>query len=175
MMTIAEKIRYFRTAFGMTQETLSELSGINVATIKKYEYGERNPKPDQILKITKALGISIYAFMDFDISTVSDVISLIMKLDEQTCIHFDYKTDKADSSEKTSVALSFEDPQINKAVIEYIDIKKRLSDAEAAYDAISLEARTEEHDKKLLAVREEMNAARLKILRNAADVRKNPG
>ena len=89
MMTIAEKIRYFRTAFGMTQETLSELSGINVATIKKYEYGERNPKPDQILKITKALGISIYAFMDFDISTVSDVISLIMKLDEQTGISFD--------------------------------------------------------------------------------------
>ena len=174
MMTIAEKIRYFRTAFGMTQETLSELSGINVATIKKYEYGERNPKPDQILKITKALGISIYAFMDFDISTVSDAISLVMKLDEQTGISFDYEADKADSSEKASVTLSFADPQINKAVMEYISIKKRLSDAEAAYTAIKPEARTEENNKKLLAVREEMNTARLKILRNAADVRKNP-
>lgn len=174
MMNTAEKIRYFRTAFGMTQETLSELSEINVATIKKYEYGERNPKPDQIMKIAKALGISIYAFMDFDISTVSDVISLIMKLDEQAGISFDYKADKADSSEKASVALSFTDPQINKAVMEYIDVKKRLSDAEAAYAAIKLESRTEEDHKKLLAVREEMNAARLKILRNAADVRKNP-
>lgn len=174
MMNTAEKIRYFRTAFGMTQETLSELSGINVATIKKYEYGERNPKPDQIMKIAKALGISIYAFMDFDISTVSDVISLIMKLDAQTGISFDYKADKADSSEKASVALSFADPQINKAVKEYISIKKRLSDAEAAYAAIKPETRTEEDNKKLLAVREEMNTARLKLLRNAADVRKNP-
>ena len=28
----------------------------NSATIKKYEYGIRNPKPDQLLKITNALG-----------------------------------------------------------------------------------------------------------------------
>ena len=175
MMNTAEKIRYFRTAFGMTQETLSELSGINVATIKKYEHGLRNPKPDQLLKIASALGISIYAFMDFDISTVSDVVALIMKLDEQTGISFEYKADKADSSEKASVGLSFEDPQINEAVNEYIGIKKRLSDAEAAYAAINPEARTEEDNKKLLAVRDEMNATRLKILRNAADVRKNPG
>ena len=113
--------------------------------------------------------------MDFDISTVSDVISLIMKLDEQTGISFDYKADRADSSEKASVALSFTDPQINQAVMEYIDMKERLSDAEAAYAAIKSEARTEEDQKKLLAVREEMNSTRLKILRNAADVRKNPG
>lgn len=97
-----------------------------------------------------------------------------MKLDEQTGISFDYKADRADSSEKAPVALSFTDPQINKAAKEYISIKKRLSDAEAAYAAIKPEARTEEDNKKLLAVREEMNTARLKILRNAADVRKNP-
>ena len=43
----------------------------NSATIKKYEYGIRNPKPDQLLKIANALGISINLFMDFDIETVS--------------------------------------------------------------------------------------------------------
>ena len=32
-----------------------------------YEYGIRNPKPDQLLKIANALGISINIFMDFDI------------------------------------------------------------------------------------------------------------
>lgn len=58
------------------------LSGINSATIKKYEYGIRNPKPDQLLKIANALGISINIFMDFDIETVSDVLSLLFKLDD---------------------------------------------------------------------------------------------
>ena len=74
-----EKIKHFRNLRGISQETLGQLSGINSATIKKYEYGIRNPKPDQLLKIANALGISINVFMDFDIETVSDVLSLILK------------------------------------------------------------------------------------------------
>lgn len=66
-MTTGEKIKYFRNMRGISQETLGQLSGINSATIKKYEYGIRNPKPDQLLKIANALGISINIFMDFDI------------------------------------------------------------------------------------------------------------
>ena len=71
-MTVGEKIKYYRNIRGISQEMLGNLSGINPATIKKYEYGIRNPKPDQLLKITNALGISINLFMDFDIETVSD-------------------------------------------------------------------------------------------------------
>ena len=68
----------------MSQDKLSSRSGINLSTIKKYETGYRNPKPEQLLKISSALGVSINAFIEFDISTVSDVISLPMRLDEQT-------------------------------------------------------------------------------------------
>ena len=50
-MITGEKIKYFRNMRGISQETLGQLSGINSATIKKYEYGIRNPKPDQLLKI----------------------------------------------------------------------------------------------------------------------------
>ncbi len=82
-MTTGEKIKYFRNMRGISQETLGQLSGINSATIKKYEYGIRNPKSDQLLKIANALGISINIFMDFDIETVSDVLSLLFKLDDQ--------------------------------------------------------------------------------------------
>ena len=82
-MTIGEKIKYFRNMRGISQEMLGQLSGINPATIKKYEYSIRNPKPDQLLKIANALGISINIFMDFDIETVSDVLSLLFKMDEQ--------------------------------------------------------------------------------------------
>ena len=66
-MTTGEKIKHFRNLRCISQETLGQLSGINSATIKKYEYGIRNPKPDQLLKIANALGISINVFMDFDI------------------------------------------------------------------------------------------------------------
>ena len=45
-MTTGEKIKHFRNLRGISQETLAQLSGINLATIKKYEYGIRNPKPD---------------------------------------------------------------------------------------------------------------------------------
>ena len=53
-MTVGEKIKYYRNIRGISQEMLGNLSGINPATIKKYEYGIRNPKPDQLLKITNA-------------------------------------------------------------------------------------------------------------------------
>ena len=75
-MTTGEKIKYFRNMRGISQETLGQLSGINSATIKKYEYGIRNPKPDQLLKIANALGVSINVFTDFDIETASDVLSV---------------------------------------------------------------------------------------------------
>ena len=92
-MTVGEKIKYYRNIRGISQEMLGNLSGINPATIKKYEYGIRNPKPDQLLKITNALGISINLFMDFDIETVSDVLSLLFKLDEQVDMKFEVEKD----------------------------------------------------------------------------------
>ena len=93
-MTVGEKIKYYRNIRGISQEMLGNLSGINPATIKKYEYGIRNPKPDQLLKITNALGISINLFMDFDIETVSDVLSLLFKLDEQVDMRFEAEKDE---------------------------------------------------------------------------------
>nr|WP_294490272.1 helix-turn-helix transcriptional regulator [uncultured Anaerosporobacter sp.] len=44
-MTTGEKIRYFRKMRGILQDLLGRYSGINSATIKKYESGIRNPKP----------------------------------------------------------------------------------------------------------------------------------
>ena len=93
-MTVGEKIKYYRNIRGISQEMLGQLSGINSATIKKYEYEIRNPKPDQLLKITNALGISINLFMDFDIETVSDVLSLLFKLDEQVDMKFEVEKEK---------------------------------------------------------------------------------
>lgn len=82
-ISIGEKIQTYRKLKNMTQEELSKRSDLYVSTIKKYETGERKPKPDQLQKIADALGVSVTVFLDFNINTISDVLSLIIKLDEQ--------------------------------------------------------------------------------------------
>ena len=50
-MTVGEKIKYYRNIRGISQEMLGNLSGINPATIKKYEYGERALSITNLFKI----------------------------------------------------------------------------------------------------------------------------
>ena len=119
-MTVGEKIKYYRNIRGISQEMLGNLSGINPATIKKYEYGIRNPKPDQLLKITNALGISINLFMDFDIETVSDVLSLLFKLDEQVDMKFEVEKDDNGEFIPSTVKLSFQNAAINQKLCTYL-------------------------------------------------------
>lgn len=44
--SIGSKIQKYRKLKDMTQDELSKQSGIYLSTIKKYESGERNPKPE---------------------------------------------------------------------------------------------------------------------------------
>lgn len=123
-MTTGEKIKYFRNMRRISQETLGQLSGINSATIKKYEYGIRNPKPDQLLKIANALGISINLFMDFDIETVSDVLSLLFKMDDQIDMNFEAEKDEKGNFIPASMKISFNSHAINKKLCTYLEAKQ---------------------------------------------------
>ena len=123
-MSTGEKIKYFRNMRGISQEMLGQLSGINSATIKKYEYSIRNPKPDQLLKITNALGISINLFMDFDIETVSDVLSLLFKMDEQVDMTFEAEKDEEGNFIPDTMKISFNNRFINKKLCAYLKAKQ---------------------------------------------------
>ena len=136
-MTVGEKIKYYRNIRGISQEMLGNLSGINPATIKKYEYGIRNPKPDQLLKITNALGISINLFMDFDIETVSDVLSLLFKLDEQVDMNFDAEKDENGEFIPSTVKLSFQNAAINQKLCTYLKAKQIKENLENSKEKLS--------------------------------------
>lgn len=123
-MTTGERIKYFRNMRGISQEMLGQLAGINSSTIKKYEYGIRNPKPDQLLKIANALGISINLFMDFDIETVSDVLSLLFKMDEQTEMNFEAEKDADGNFIPASMKISFKSRAVNKKLCTYLKAKE---------------------------------------------------
>ena len=126
-MTVGEKIKTYRTMRGISQKMLGELAGgINEVTIRKYEAGDRNPKPDQLLKIANALGISINLFMDFDIETVSDVLSLIFKMDEQIDVEFQGKKNSKGVIDPKTLTLRFNHPQINERMAKWAQAKAAL-------------------------------------------------
>ncbi len=49
-MTVGEKMKAFRNIRGISQNMLGEPAGIDGTTIRKYDLGSRNPKPNQLLK-----------------------------------------------------------------------------------------------------------------------------
>ena len=81
------------------------MSGINVGTIRKYELGIRNPKPDQLEKIAVALGLNVSIFLDFNIETVGDVLSLLFAIDDS--VNLSLKP-----TEDQKVILTFDNPMM---------------------------------------------------------------
>lgn len=112
-MTTGEKIRCFRTLKNITQKTLGEMTGIDEATIRKYELGTRNPKPAQIKKIAQALEIGENILLDIPLSsltleTVGDAMALYFLFDETIGIKH----------------ILFENEEINKQIEKWLATKK---------------------------------------------------
>ena len=73
---LARTIKKYRKARKLAMEQLSEKSGINLSTLKKYETDNRNPKLEQLSKIAEALEVSVFEFLDIEVKSVNDIISL---------------------------------------------------------------------------------------------------
>ena len=58
MMTIGEKIRYFRQRRGITQSQLAQLANIHPVSIRKYETNKMQPQSAQIERIADALWVN---------------------------------------------------------------------------------------------------------------------
>mgnify|MGYP000291025695 FL=1 len=114
---LARTIKKYRKARKLTMEQLSEKSGINLSTLKKYETDNRNPKLEQLSKIAEALEVSVFEFLDIEVNSVNDIISLVNKMNIATDIDCDIDNDK--------VCISFKNKEINNCLKEYaVDYKK---------------------------------------------------
>lgn len=110
---LARTIKKYRKARKLTMKQLSEKSGINLSTLKKYETDNRNPKLEQLSKIAEALEVSVFEFLDIEVNSVNDIISLVNKMNITT----DIDNDK--------VCISFKNKEINNCLKEYaVDYKK---------------------------------------------------
>lgn len=72
-------------------------SGINLSTIKKYETDNRNPKLEQLEKIAAAIDVSVFEFLDIEVKSISDIISLVNKMNNATEIEWDIDNESSDS------------------------------------------------------------------------------
>ena len=117
---LAGKIKEYRKIKKMSQEDLANASGINISTIKKYECGYRNPKPEQIQKIADALGISISVLMPHEIISVNDVMSLLIQLEQQAGLKMSADQDENGKYIPETVSLKFTNKQVNIAITDYL-------------------------------------------------------
>ena len=104
---IAEKIKNFRKAKSLSQRELSERSGINLSIIKKYETGYRNPKPEQLVKISNALEISSVELLPIEISNVNDILALLIKIEENTPLNWSYEKEEEGKYIPGTIRISF--------------------------------------------------------------------
>lgn len=123
-MSVSKRIKQYREMRGLSQKMLGERCGINESIIRKYELGLRNPKPDRLIKIADALCISVYLIMDIKVETDSDVISLILRLDEQVDLEFIGEKDENNCIIPETLALHFTHPSINKRLAKWADEKR---------------------------------------------------
>ena len=145
---VGKKIRAYREFRGYSQIQLAELSGINVGTIRKYELGIRNPKPDQLEKIATALGLNVSVFLDFNIETVGDVLSLLFSIDDSVNLSLAETPDQ-------KVSLTFENPTMQDLFRKWCQFKNVYEKEKAEIIAIEDEDKRQVELDKLDATQDE--------------------
>lgn len=145
---VGEKIRAYREFRGFNQIQLAELSGINVGTIRKYELGLRNPKPDQLEKIAAALGLNVSVFLDIDITTVGDVLSLLFAIDDSVDLSLT-------ESENQDIILSFHNPMMQDFFKKWCQFKNVYEKEKAEILSIEDESKRQNELELLNATQEE--------------------
>ena len=145
---VGKKIRAYREFRGYSQIQLAELSGNNVGTIRKYELGIRNPKPDQLEKIATALGLNVSVFLDFNIETVGDVLSILFAIDDSVNLSLSETSDQ-------KITMTFDNPTMQDFFKRWCQFKNVYEKEKAEILAIEDENKRLEELDKLNATQEE--------------------
>ena len=137
-MNTGEKIKYFRLARNMTQEQLAQEAEISFSTLRKYEANERNPKYEQLLKIASALEISVNIFMDFDIQTISDLFSILFKMENQADLKINTMQELDAASSEDALFLHFQNNYINQVLKTYYSSAKSINNIDTQHQNTAL-------------------------------------
>ena len=64
MKSFSEKVNDARNELGLTQAQLGKATGVSLRTILDYEKGRKKPRPGTMLRLAKALGVSVKFLSD---------------------------------------------------------------------------------------------------------------
>ena len=67
LRAFAERLKELRKAKGITQERLSELSGLDLSHIARMETAQRNPRLTTLIELAKAFNITLSELMKFSL------------------------------------------------------------------------------------------------------------
>ena len=147
-MTVGEKIRKFRINQGYTQKELAIMSGLSESAIRNYELGNRFPSSEQLEKIAAALGLNVSIFLDFNIETVGDVLSLLFAIDDSVNLSLS-------ETEDQKIILDFDNPMMQDFFKKWCQFKNVYEKEKAEILAIEDENKRQEELDKLNATQEE--------------------
>jgi transcriptional regulator with XRE-family HTH domain len=167
---IGKRIKFFREQRGLTQKQLRSGFGLLGASIRKYEVGQRNPKPNQIKKISDALGVTVYALAPPEIGTDADVISLILAIDEKAGIKFDGKKDNKRDLDPKTLTLHIDDYFVNDALTRWGNAKnssERMKFADVPKD------KRKEHKAMIAEYESDIETAKIGLMGSSKIVGKN--
>ncbi len=141
MIPIGYKIKQYRESCGMTQQRLSELSNISISSLKKYEAGERNPKPQQVIKIADALQVYPSAFYAIEANTVTEIMPFIITALRVGKAVFHGEKDKKGQYIPDTLSFSFAVPEINEFLKTFADgeetVQKLRQQAAETQDSVT--------------------------------------
>ncbi len=121
------------------------------------------------MKIANALGISINVCMNFDIKTISDVLSLILQMDEQLDMNFEAEKDEDGSFISSTIKISFKNPLLNHKLGVYIKARELQENLINDTECFSSE---EEHQRAIKALSKDLDTVKQSILDDSKIMKK---
>lgn len=91
-MNLGENIKKYRKQKNMSQQELSELSGIPRASISRYENGERTPNVEIVNKIASALNLNINQLTGTRKTVIHQLIDFILSEENITIDELAHKS-----------------------------------------------------------------------------------
>lgn len=89
LMTIGNKIRYYRNLRGYTQEELGQKVGLQGDRVRQYENGIRTPKADLLKAFADALDVDIAALSDINIKSAEDIMHILFEIEDHYLINIE--------------------------------------------------------------------------------------
>ena len=140
-MNTGEKIQFYRKANKLTQKQLSELSGVSEISIRKYEAGDRFPKPEQLKKIASVLEIGGNELLEVEldavnVETVGDAMTLFYLLKEKLGVNFSYTEAPQGGIDLDSIQVHFKNNKINNCLERVITEEAMTEQLKQSLDGV---------------------------------------